>query len=235
MPVWVVIAAALSAGAAALLVTPSPHARLPQFAGTADANPWLALVRRIRTVPFGPSERRRQRQRRVATIEALAALAAELVAGASMSAALRRCGAEHWPVTSAVIDRHGSPLDAARALGRDAERTPMLRPLAAAWPLAANAGMSMAPIVEGIAQWARAQEDVRDELQAQLAGPRATGRMLAALPVFAMLIGFALGADPIVWLLSTPLGLLCLVAGLAFTGCGLAWLGALSRRVERQL
>lgn len=237
MDTWMVLPVGLMAASVALLVPPSAGVRLTPLLqkGRTRSNAWQLVRRRCRQVPFGPRMRRHRRQGRVATIEALSAFAAELVAGVPLSQALRRSGPQQWPLAIGALDRGGSPHDVARALGLDAQRSPLLRPLAAAWALAVVSGMSMAPMVEGVAGWARAQEDVRDELHAQLAGPRATGRMLAGLPLFGIVIGLALGADPLAWLFGTPLGLVCLVGGLACTGCGLAWMGALSRRVERQL
>ena len=231
------ICASLIAVAVALLVDPPGGARL--VAGLAmpreSDRPSLTVLRRLRELPFGPLERRRRQRARAATVESLAALAAELRAGAPVSLALQRAGVRQWPLAIAAIRRGGTPQDIARALENDARQAEILRPLAAAWALATTSGMALAPMVDGIAQWARAQEDVRDELQAQLAGPRATGRMLAALPAFAIIIGFGIGADPLGWLFGTPLGVLCVVGGLACTLSGLAWMGALSRRVERQL
>ena len=53
--------------------------------------------------------------------------------------------------------------------------------------------------------------------------------MLALLPAFGLVLGIAVGGDPIGWLLGTPLGVACLVLGLILIALGLFWLW-LSRR-----
>jgi tight adherence protein B len=70
---------------------------------------------------------------------------------------------------------------------------------------------------------ARASEDVRRQLAAQLAAPKATARMLSALPLVGLLMGLLLGGDPLGWLLSTAPGLICLLGGVALTGLGAWW------------
>jgi len=242
MPSLVTVGAAvLSALAVAGLIRPPAGRRLVSY--SASAGDRGALMRRrlqrLSQLPFGPAARRRREAARSATVEALAALAAELQAGAPAAQALRRAGPRQWPTAAAAVDRGAAPQDVVRALHRDAqlggESASMLRALAMAWGLTATSGMALAPMVSGIAAWARAQEDVRGEVQAQLAAPRATGRMLAVLPAFALAAGLAFGADPLGWLLGTPVGLACLLGGLALIGCGLAWMGHLSSRVERRL
>lgn len=231
------VAATMAAIAVALWVAPAPRSRLRELQARAASafDPLRACTRFAQRLPFGPPARRRRQDERIATIEALAALAAELRSGAPGSVALVRTGAGQWPRAIITITQGGSPREVAQALLDDAEGRPALRPLAAAWSLTVSTGMAVAPLVEGIVDVVRAQEGVRGELQAQLAGPRATGRMLAALPIFAIIIGFVLGADPLTWLLTTAQGLLCLIGGLGLTTAGLLWIGALGRRVERHL
>jgi tight adherence protein B len=73
------------------------------------------------------------------------------------------------------------------------------------------------------------------QLEAQLAGPRATARMLATLPLIGLAMGMLMGADPLQWLLGTAPGLLCLLGGALLTVAGMAWTGRIATAVERQL
>ncbi|MFD0528964.1 type II secretion system F family protein [Kitasatospora arboriphila] len=66
----------------------------------------------------------------------------------------------------------------------------------------------------------------------ELAGSRATVALLAALPVFALLLGTALGAHPLSTLLHTPAGLACLAVGAVLETTGLLWTARIVRAAE---
>ena len=77
-----------------------------------------------------------------------------------------------------------------------------------------TSGGGLAAAVARLAAAARADEEqVRRELAAQLAGPRATAALLARLPLAGVAIGAALGADPVGFLLGGRPGRPCLLAG----------------------
>jgi tight adherence protein B len=104
--------------------------------------------------------------------------------------------------------------------------------LAAVWSLSQQAGAGLADGCEQIADWLRADESVRREVAAQLAGPRASARLLAFLPALGILLGTGLGARPLDVLLGTPYGLGCLVLGAALVALGWWWTERLARAVE---
>jgi tight adherence protein B len=66
----------------------------------------------------------------------------------------------------------------------------------------------------------------------ELASAQATARLLAVLPVAVLLLGNGLGGDPVGFLLSSPGGLVCLVAGLSLEYAGLAWLTRIADHVS---
>jgi len=101
----------------------------------------------------------------------------------------------------------------------------VLRALAACWTVCAGSGSGLAAAVERLEQGLRTEQAQRRAVQAELAGPRATAGMLAVLPAVGLVLAAGLGADPIHVLLHTPLGLTCLVLGLALDVVGLAWTG----------
>jgi tight adherence protein B len=86
-----------------------------------------------------------------------------------------------------------------------------------------------------VAASARAAEDVRVELEGQLAGPRATARVLAALPLVGLGLGIMLGSDPLSWLLTTVPGRLCFGTGAVLTTVGMWWTSRIALSVERRL
>ncbi|MFF7230766.1 type II secretion system F family protein [Streptomyces sioyaensis] len=169
----------------------------------------------------------RARDRRAAAVITLcAAVAGELRAGrqpaqALLAAGTPGLGAAGSAVTAAA--RYGG--DVPQAL-RAAARLPGaegLTGMAACWQVAVEGGVGLASGLERIAAGLSAQRDQRDELRAQLAGPRATALMLALLPVGGLLMGSALGADPLRVLLHTPAGWGCLVIGGLLEWGGVAW------------
>ncbi|MFD7107725.1 type II secretion system F family protein [Streptomyces celluloflavus] len=169
----------------------------------------------------------RERDRRSAAVIGLcAAVAGELRAGRQPAQALLAAGATD-------LGAAGSAVLAAARYGGDvpgALRTAARRPgaegltgVAACWQVAAEGGAGLAAGLERIAAGLAARRDQREELRAQLAGPRATALMLALLPVCGLLMGSALGADPLRVLLHTPAGWGCLVIGGLLEWGGVAW------------
>jgi tight adherence protein B len=185
-------------------------------------------------IGLGPASRRRQAQERLLVIRALGALAAELESGQPIGTAMRRAGGDPsvWPVSVGALKMDG---DVASALATDAFRHPVLQQLAACWQVGADSGAGLAAAVARLAASARSAEDVRVDLEGQLAGPRASARMLAVLPFVGIGFGMMLGSDPLAWLLTSVPGRLCLLAGVTLTALGTWWTGRIARRVERML
>ncbi|MEU9111164.1 type II secretion system F family protein [Streptomyces sp. NPDC048483] len=172
-------------------------------------------------------EAERERERRTAGVIGLcAAVAGELRAGQQPHRALLATGAPGLGQEGAAVlaaARYGG--DVPRAL-RTAARLPGadgLTGMAACWQVAVQGGAGLASGLERIAAALRTRHDQRGELRAQLAGPRATALMLALLPVCGLLMGSALGADPLRVLLHTPAGWGCLVVGGLLEWGGVAW------------
>ena len=175
------------------------------------------------------SQRERQR-----VVELCEALEAELAAGQTPIAALARA-AEEWPLlgpASRVAAAGGDVPSSLRSLAGQ-PGTAALRVVAAAWQVAHRAGHGLADSLSRVATDLRAVEQTRRIVTGELASARATARLLAVLPAFALAIGSGAGANPWAFLVGHPVGLACLVSGLAFAYLGLAWIEALARDVER--
>ena len=104
--------------------------------------------------------------------------------------------------------------------------------LALLWGLSERTGCSLVGPVQRLRDAERGESAVRRELAAQLAGPRATARLLAGLPVVGVALGAGLGADPLGFLLGTTAGFACLAAGGVLVALGLLWTRALVRSVD---
>ena len=168
-------------------------------------------------------------------LELLSALSAELETGQPTNLALLQ----------AVRDLHPDPCpraglaassggDVAMALRLDADRAgaSALRSLAACWEVAEHSGAGLALAVSRLAEGVRAAQQSRAQLDAEVAAVRTSARMLAALPLFGLLIGHWIGAEPVAWLLGSWIGRLVLVAGVGLQLLGLAWLRRMVAGVE---
>ncbi|MEU6683735.1 type II secretion system F family protein [Streptomyces sp. NPDC046832] len=203
---------------------------LPAVLGAAG----VPLLRRARLA----GRARRDRERRTDAVIALCgALAGEVRAGRQPGEALLRAARD----CDGLADARSTVLAAARFGGDvpDALATAARRPgaeglrgLAACWRVAVDQGAGLATGLDRLAAALRAERDQQQDLRAQLAGARATAVMLAGLPALGLLIGTALGADPLHVLLHTGAGLGCLAAGGVLEGAGLWWVRRIVRGAE---
>lgn len=215
--------ACLPAGVALALATGSV---LPLVGGLAAA---LAGRRWRRN---RAKERERER-RRAAVIGLCAAIAGELRAGRQPGPALRAVEVAEFPeawraVTTAA--RFGGDVPGALREAAGLPGAEGLAGVAACWRAAVDGGAGLAVGLDRVAVALRAESDQHAELNAQLAGVRATAVMLALLPLFGLVMGSALGAEPLRILLETPAGLGCLALGVLLEWAGLVWTARIARR-----
>jgi tight adherence protein B len=230
----VIIFAVVLAAFATWLLIPQPSlARLTQInAGISHPASFINAIMSTYWQLVGASTAINQLRNN--TIAAISALAADLRAGSSPSTAIANSGGEPcvWPHVVAAAQHH---IDITAAIEQDARHNPDLRYLAVCWRVGMYSGSGLAASVTRLAQSMREAQEVRIQLQAELATPRATARMLSFLPVIGLALGYLLGADPLTWLISGPLGWLMLVIGVGLTGIGVWWTSMIATRVERLL
>lgn len=173
---------------------------------------------------------------RARVIEACGVLASDLragrVPGDALTSAATICP-ELGPAASAA--RLGDDVPAALDLAATKPGASGLRALGAGWRVAEQSGAALAAVAERIADALRGEEQVRRQVVAGLAGTRATGRLLAGLPVLGLGLGYAVGAHPLDFLTGTLIGWLCLTAGLVLAGAGMAWIERLADSCEGDL
>ena len=179
-------------------------------------------------------------RRRVAVLEATLTLGAALRGGLPSGSAWRDARVvahEVCPEDDLLAPVVGAPtvgLDLADAL--DAAAVPPgaegLRRIAACWRVGSGTGAGLADALDRVADGLRREQALRRQVGAELAGPRATARLLAALPVAGILLGASAGADPLDVLLHTVPGTWCLAVGLTLAALGLAWVERIARAAE---
>lgn len=203
---------------------------LPVVAGAAG----VPLLRRARRT----ADARRARDRRGDAVIALcAALAGEVLAGRQPGEALQRAARDSGGLGTAqpsvlAAARFGGDVSKALAAAARQPGAEGLLGLAACWRVAVDRGAGLAAGLDRLEEALRAERDQRADMQAQLAGPRATVVMLAGLPVLGLVLGAALGADPLHVLLHTAAGLGCLLVGGALEASGAWWALRIVRKAE---
>jgi len=215
----------------------------------------LLTPRRTGGSPAGPGPRRRptwrRRPRRATTDLDLGVVATEVAtrlrAGAPVDQAWRETLARTGVASSAGTPRateHGVPLDllelAARPVrtGRLRRRSaPGLGPATAgaipstvaACRLTHELGAPLADVLQRCADGLTEAGNAQAARAVALAGPRATARLLGWLPALGLVLGLAVGADPLTVLLDGGAGTVCLVLGIALAVAGRRWVASLER------
>ncbi|MCG5215237.1 type II secretion system F family protein [Streptosporangium soli] len=177
-------------------------------------------------------------QWRTASVELCHGLSAELAAGRTPAEALTRAAREvdfpDPPAMRAVLGaaRDGGDVSAAMIAAAPERGGDGLRRLAACWQVSIRTGAALSVLVDRVGGTLRAAESHRHEVAAQLAGPRASARLLAALPLLGLLLAAALGMRPLHFLFGSPAGLACLLLGVSLDVCGLWWTNRLMTRAQ---
>jgi tight adherence protein B len=145
---------------------------------------------------------------------AVAQVAALLRAGAPPGAAWSRA-------LGVSVDPAGTPdeADLVTLVGGPAPA----RALVAASRLAGDVGAPLGGVLEAVSATLVAEAEARAEREAALAGPQATARVLLWLPVAGVLLGWALGADPLATAADGGAGTAAVGLGLVLLALGRTW------------
>jgi len=98
-----------------------------------------------------------------------------------------------------------------------------LAELGAAWEVSERTGASLGATLQALAERLVAAGAVSDVVSAELAAPRATGRLLAALPLAGLVLGYGMGGDPVAFLTGSAPGQVSLALGVALGCVGVLW------------
>jgi tight adherence protein B len=166
---------------------------------------------------------------------ALRLLSAELAAGSAPAAALSAAAAPPGAYretfqAAAVVARDGGDVPAA-LLADDTVRA--LRPVAAAWRVASQTGAGLADIIDRVEMDLGRRREQEVEVATKLAGARSSAVLLALLPVLGLVLGSAMGADPMSMLFGSVAGQALLGIGVLLDSAGLIWTAHIVGRATR--
>ncbi|WP_185975848.1 type II secretion system F family protein [Tessaracoccus rhinocerotis] len=167
---------------------------------------------------------RRRRVARDAAADAAHTLALLLRAGQIPTAALAEAAADHPCLAPAAAtvrlggDVAEALLESAREPGGEA-----LAQLAGAWRVGEASGAPVAKVVAQVTETVRREQQLADVVATELSAARTSGRIMATLPLLAIALGMAAGADPVTFLFRESAGQLLLVAGVALAASGVVW------------
>lgn len=104
-----------------------------------------------------------------------------------------------------------------------------LAALARGWQVSTETGAPLAHNLEQVSEALSAEVALRAVVRGELAAARATGKIMAVLPLFGLGMGYLLGGDPLRFLLSQHWGWACLVLGVALAAVGVLWIDKLAQ------
>lgn len=158
--------------------------------------------------------------------------AARVVSAAADGAALADAIATAGAPTAAPESVGGRPRGRAHRAGTDQAAGDPWPDVAAAWRVAVAVGAPLAETLRGTAAALRDAHEAADDVRVALAEPAGTARLMGWLPLVAVALGAAFGFDTIGVLVSQPLGIACLAAGVVLIVVARRWTAALVRRAS---
>ena len=199
------------------------------LAGVGGLFAGVALAALGRTYRRAQRERRTRADRTAELAAGIRLLVAELRVGAHPAVAAEGAARDAAPGVAglfrdmAVTARLGGDIvEVLRGCGPAGLREPLGR-MARAWALADRHGVALADLLDAVRRDLEHRVVFVRDLEAKMAGPRATASMLAGLPLLGILLGEAVGAAPVALLTDHLPGQFLLVIGISLLCLGLLW------------
>lgn len=168
--------------------------------------------------------RNRRRRARAEVARAAETMASLLRSGRVPTVALAEAARDIDVLrTAAATSAAGGDVAGALRRAADAPGHEGLTHLAESWQVATRAGASLSGAWERAAAALAMHQEVERIVVAEVAAARAGGRIMAALPVVGLALGYVLGGDSLGFLVGTPPGWACLLGGIALGCAGVLW------------
>lgn len=178
--------------------------------------------------------RRRGRGQEVA--EASRALAGRLSVGDVPAVALEALAEEHLVLAPARrAQQVGADVPRALLVASAVPGQESLGGLARAWRMSELTGAPLASATSTVAGALRRRTRLEATLEAELAGPRASGRLMGLLPLAGIAMAQMVGAQPAEFLLGSWPGRLCALAAVGLSCLGVLWSESIADRVHKEV
>ncbi len=173
---------------------------------------------------------------RTAVAQACSILAAQVRIGQVPSEALRSA-AEDCPVLAPARDTlaiGGDPVGCWRGQSTEPGLAG-LADLGRAWQLSISTGAELAAALVQVAEALTSDQALGLVITSEAAAPRATGKIMAVLPVVGIALGYMMGGDPLTFLITSPIGWACFAVG-SFCACvGVLWMEKIADRATAEV
>ena len=181
------------------------------------------------------ARRRHAAANRRAVVQACTVLAAQLRIGQVPLTAVRSA-AEDCSVLRPAVATADLGGDVAATWRGQAARPGQsgLAELARGWQLSERTGAPMAQTLEDVAAALVEDENLGLVINSEAAGPRASGKIMAALPLVGIGLGYLIGGEPMAFLLGSGYGWACLLLGTGLACAGVLWMEQVANRAAVQ-
>jgi len=160
-------------------------------------------------------------------------LAANLQSGAPARIALKNSIEKYSLINTNNACTDGSSVSKALLLDRPDDE--VTKALSSCWDIAEDAGIGLASAIGQLAKGMQLKLQLEQELNSALTQSRLSVWVLAALPLFGLLLAGAVAGNPLVWLLTNKFGLAVLFFGLTLELLGIFWIMRINNQVKRYL
>ena len=175
-------------------------------------------------------------QARVQVAHACSALASQIQVGRTPSEALRSAAGDCPVLVEASESQQlGGDVPSVWRISATQPGHGGLADLSRAWQVSTQTGAPLAHSLQQVSAALTADVALRTVIAAELAAPRASGKIMAVLPFCGLGMGYLLGGDPLHFLFSSPYGWVCLVLGVGLAATGVLWIDRLSRLAEEAI
>lgn len=196
--------------------------------GQVASSPCITVLRR-RARDVGGERRRRVLDRAVP--DRLDRIVRGLRAGATLPNAIVAVGVDDDVLGGLVADlSRGRPLTPSVARWRDEDPSPNRRLASVALEVTAEVGGASARVLDGVAESLRDRVALEREVTALSSQSRASAVLLVLAPVVFALVAGSIDRRILATLLGTPVGWICLTAGIGLDAVGALWMSRLVGR-----